>query len=57
MPNSDSSRAVTFGLDGMAERVRILNGHMNIDSAPGRGTHLNVRFPASGNPNRSLAGN
>lgn len=34
-----------FGLIGMAERVRILGGTYTIDSAPGRGTVINIKLP------------
>ena len=34
------------GLAGMSERARFLRGSMVIDSAPGRGTRLEIRIPA-----------
>ena len=34
-----------YGLLGMRERVNRLGGHMAIDSAPGRGTHIEVSIP------------
>jgi signal transduction histidine kinase/streptogramin lyase len=34
-----------FGMRGMAERVRILNGSMELTSAPGRGTRIRVVVP------------
>jgi PAS domain S-box-containing protein len=34
-----------FGLQGIMERVQRLEGSLEIDSAPGKGTHLNVRVP------------
>lgn len=34
-----------FGLRGIAERVRMLNGSLVIDSAPGRGTTLSIVIP------------
>jgi signal transduction histidine kinase len=37
----------TYGLLGMRERVDMLGGRMAIDSAPGRGTHIEVRIPQS----------
>ncbi len=37
----------TYGLLGMRERVDMLGGRMAIDSAPGRGTHIEVRIPRS----------
>jgi signal transduction histidine kinase len=36
-----------FGLFSMSERVRLLGGDLTIDSAPGSGTTLRVRVPAS----------
>ncbi len=37
-----------FGLTGMAERVRILNGSMEIISEPGAGTAIKVNIPLRG---------
>jgi len=37
-----------FGMISMAERVRLLNGHMAITSAPGNGTRLVFTFPLPG---------
>ncbi len=34
-----------FGLMGMRERVKVLNGVCGIDSAPGEGTRIGVRIP------------
>ncbi len=34
-----------FGLTGIAERVRILEGHFSVHSAPGNGTMLEIRIP------------
>jgi len=34
-----------FGLLGMRERVAMLGGHITIDGAAGRGTHVEVRIP------------
>jgi PAS domain S-box-containing protein len=34
-----------FGLQGMRERVRLLDGSVTIDSAPGKGTHIAVELP------------
>ena len=36
-----------FGITGMVERVRILGGRMELDSAPGRGTRLRVEIPVA----------
>ena len=35
----------SLGLMGLRERTRLLKGSMNIESAPGRGTRLEVRIP------------
>ena len=35
-----------LGLDGMAERARLVNGDFQIDSRPGHGTTLRLRVPA-----------
>jgi PAS domain S-box-containing protein len=35
----------TYGLLGMKERVDMLGGRLVIDSAPGRGTHIEVMIP------------
>ena len=34
-----------FGLLGMHERVQLLDGALQVDSAPGRGTTIEARFP------------
>ena len=34
-----------IGLHGIAERVRLLQGELDIDTGPGRGTRLAVRLP------------
>ena len=39
-----------FGLVGMRERVAALDGVLDIDSAPGEGTRINVRIPLSALP-------
>lgn len=41
------TRAGHFGLVGMQERATRLGGRLTIDTAPGRGTQVVVRFPAS----------
>ena len=33
-----------FGLQGIAERLELLDGEMSIDSAPGKGTRINVNL-------------
>lgn len=37
----------TYGMLGMRERVNMLGGQISIDSAPGRGTHIEVSIPGS----------
>jgi two-component system sensor histidine kinase UhpB len=41
---NDSRRGL--GLDGMAERARLVDGEFELDAAPGRGTTLRLRVPA-----------
>jgi signal transduction histidine kinase len=41
----DGASAKTLGLLGMQERVGILGGEVEIDSAPGRGTEVRARVP------------
>lgn len=36
-----------YGLVGMQERVRLLNGSLTIDCQPGQGTNLGIRIPLS----------
>ena len=36
----------SFGLQGMRERVELLHGQLEIESVPGRGTHIEARAPA-----------
>ena len=35
-----------LGLEGMAERARLVGGELDVDSAPGRGTRVTLRVPA-----------
>lgn len=37
----------SFGITGMAERVNLVRGVLKIDSAPGRGTRVEVKVPLS----------
>jgi beta-phosphoglucomutase len=37
-----------FGLQGIRERVRLLDGNVAIDSSPGRGTQIVVELPLAG---------
>jgi two-component system sensor histidine kinase DegS len=41
----DPTQKESFGLVGIKERVQLLGGALNIDSAPGRGTCLIVQIP------------
>ncbi|MEV7619010.1 sensor histidine kinase [Microbacterium sp. NPDC089321] len=34
-----------YGLDGIAERIAVVGGHLDIESAPGEGTTLSAVFP------------
>jgi signal transduction histidine kinase len=44
----DPSHSSTgYGLSGMRERVEMMGGRLNIDSAPGRGFALEARWPAA----------
>ncbi len=38
-----------MGLKNIAERVRILNGKLQTDSGPGRGTRITVTIPITEN--------
>src|SRR5437764_1104461 len=46
MPDAD--RIQRLGLVGMRERAALVGGTMDIESAPGKGTTLFVRFPGAG---------
>lgn len=41
------SRETHFGLLGMTERVAALGGRLDVETAPGAGTHIEVHLPAS----------
>jgi signal transduction histidine kinase len=41
-----SEQSDGFGLLGMHERVQLLDGTLDVESAPGRGTKVEARFPA-----------
>lgn len=43
-----AASAEGLGLSSMAERVRILDGSLEVDTAPGRGTRVVVSVPARG---------
>jgi PAS domain S-box-containing protein len=40
--------AKSSGLFGMSDRVNLVGGHMNIESAPGSGTTISVELPVDG---------
>jgi signal transduction histidine kinase len=42
-----------FGLTGIKERVQLLGGRMNINSALGQGTCLRVEIPVPAKPKRA----
>jgi signal transduction histidine kinase len=44
-PSEHSEHSDGFGLLGMHERVHLLDGTLDIDSAPGKGTKIEARFP------------
>ncbi|MBO8157872.1 MAG: sensor histidine kinase [Bacillaceae bacterium] len=43
--NPDEKKEGSFGLIGMKERVEMLDGDLSIDSAPGRGTKIEIKVP------------
>jgi PAS domain S-box-containing protein len=43
----DMRKSHSFGVVGMRERVRALNGEMNVSSVPGAGTKLQVTLPVA----------
>lgn len=45
LPAELSGERKTYGLLGMRERVNMLGGQIVIDSAPGRGTHIEISIP------------
>jgi signal transduction histidine kinase len=46
----DSKPKGRIGLLGMQERIRNVNGSLNIESIPGEGTRIQVRIPLNGMP-------
>jgi signal transduction histidine kinase len=44
-PRPAVSPQAGYGLDGIAERVRLLGGVVQVRSAPGQGTTVEVRVP------------
>jgi two-component system, NarL family, sensor histidine kinase UhpB len=48
MPRDGTGRlALGFGMSGMAERARILGGHIEVVSTPGSGTRIEVTAPVA----------
>ena len=43
--NVDGVAEQRFGLQGIRERVRLLDGQVTIESAPAKGTHISVELP------------
>jgi signal transduction histidine kinase len=43
--SQDPTQAGGLGLSGIAERVRILRGRLDIQSSPGGGTRLEIQLP------------
>ena len=52
-PGSANPSGAGSGLSGIAERVRILNGRMAVDSRPGAGTNLTVEVPLPAGTNET----
>jgi PAS domain S-box-containing protein len=50
MPAEATGERKTYGLLGMRERVNMLGGTLAIDSAPARGTHVEVIIPRNREP-------
>ena len=46
LADKDLSKPASFGLRGMAERVRALGGELRVESAPGRGVVVTAEVPA-----------
>ncbi len=46
--NPDDVQQRRFGLQGIRERVRLLDGRVAIESAPDEGTHISVELPLAG---------
>jgi PAS domain S-box-containing protein len=42
-----AARGASLGLLGMQERVQLLGGTIDVQSAPGQGTEIRIRFPAA----------
>ncbi|PMS15425.1 sensor histidine kinase [Trinickia dabaoshanensis] len=48
-------KAASFGLAGLRERAYLVDGELRIDSAPGRGTTIEVRIPLQAAQERELS--
>jgi signal transduction histidine kinase len=46
------ARQPGFGLNGMRERVTLMGGRFDLDSAPGRGFSFEARLPANAGADR-----
>jgi len=44
---------IGFGLYGMEQRVRLLNGEIRISSSPGMGSRIDISLPVAGSASRS----
>jgi signal transduction histidine kinase len=42
----DNKKLTSFGLINIEERVKLLGGYFLIDSAPGKGTKINIKIPS-----------
>ena len=42
---ADPRKPASFGLVGLRERVYLLDGEINVDTAPGKGTVIEVTIP------------
>lgn len=45
-----------FGLFSVRERLNLIDGNLDIDSAPGRGTHIKITIPKNGNTTAGYTG-
>jgi NarL family two-component system sensor histidine kinase YdfH len=44
-PNTGKGSLGHYGLQGMVERIHLLNGTCEVDTAPGAGTSITAIFP------------
>jgi signal transduction histidine kinase len=51
----DAPAELRFGLSGMVERVRMLGGELELETAPGRGTRIGFVLEPLGPPDGSGA--